>query len=477
MNDDALYHNLEESLLESIKARADYIRQIEKRIGARMNLLNDTEAMLNVTTDNPGRELGLKNEIEKLKQRNETDKAELDHEYQERMELIKNVLFLHEKRQEGVSAHAVSSIAEHTNAVSLAQAVGFDSLYVSPQLSVVHLSTALGDAPPLPTPPEAPVPLPFPRRPQSLDISPYTYIEHQQPVYRVAWSPDGKRIASCGADSQVRIWEAATGKTIFPIEPGHADSSVPVHTGVVGALAWSSDGQYLASASMEIIILDTRDADPCKWRGILYPQGSPAVTALSWEPNGSRLIAARANHAEIWDTQLEKKISTYQGHSKRVRAVAWHPQEKCAASASGNFIWIWFPADGEEADNRQFDGRSHADIITALAWSPDGKYIAAGIGDYDKGEIEVWDTLSKARQFMIDTHDAPVTAIAWSPGGEYLATGSQDTKAKIWNATTGELLFTYEDHSQYVLDLTWSPDGRYIASAGMDHVQVWQPAL
>ncbi len=255
-----------------------------------------------------------------------------------------------------------------------------------------------------------------PQSPQSLPLL-YTYSGHAGGVEAVAWSPDGKRIASGSVDNTVQVWDAADGGHVYTYR-GHSSS--------VLAVAWSPDGKRIASGS------------------------------------GDKTV-------QIWDAADGGHVYTYRGHPSSVLAVAWSPDGKRIASASlDKTVQVWDAANGGHV----FTFRGHADIVLAVAWSPDGKHIASGSDDTT---VQVWDAVNGSHVFTFRGHAGFVHAVAWSPDGKHIASSSDDKTVQVWDAINGSHVFTFRGHADIVLAVAWSSDGKRIASASTDStVQVWK---
>src|SRR6266852_2636143 len=118
-----------------------------------------------------------------------------------------------------------------------------------------------------------------------------------------------------------------------------------------------------------------------------------------------------------------------------------------------------------------FTYSGHSDYVSAVAWSPDGKRIASASGDHT---VQVWDAANGGHVLTYRGHASDVTSLAWSPDEKNIVSGSVDGTVQVWDAATGNRVYTYDGHSDAVFDVAWSPDGKRIASASNDgSVQIW----
>lgn len=160
------------------------------------------------------------------------------------------------------------------------------------------------------------------------------------------------------------------------------------------------------------------------------------------------------------------KHFTYSGHSDYISSVAWSPDSKRIASASGDrTVQVWDAADGSHV----LTYRGHTDDVATVAWSPDGQLIASGGLD---NTVQVWNAVTGARVFTYTKHTDAVYNVVWSPDGKRIASASQDGTVQIWDATTGEHVVTFTGLTPVRGALgaknavAWSPDGKYLAIGG-----------
>ncbi len=284
-----------------------------------------------------------------------------------------------------------------------------------------------------------------------------TLVGHTDGVFKVAWAPDGQRLASAGYDGTVRIWDTNTGENAHTL------------TGSgqwVLAVTWSPDGQQLAAGYGDGTI-GLWNANSGKMITTLSGH-SGAIYDLKYSPDGNTLASASSDKtARLWEVQTGKTLFTL-AHSDLVIGIDWSPDGQQVATASQDFtVKLWDTVTGESTA-----------ILTAspsyylsVSWSPDGKELASASAD---GNLYVWDTGTQKTIATLKGHKALLYSVDWNLAGNLLASAGEDNTIRLWNTETWENVATLTGHTALIRALAWSPDGHRLASGSDDRTaRVW----
>ena len=320
---------------------------------------------------------------------------------------------------------------------------------------------------------------------------------HYSFVYAVAYSPDGRYLASGSFDTTIRLWDRATGNLIRVL---------PGHEGFVRGLAFSPDSRWIVSgAEDKSVKLWSVDSD----RELTTFHGHQQyVISVAFSPDGHRIASGSSDRTmKLWYASPSPQL-TFQGHTGWVNSVAFNPDGKQVASAGGlnstiNTLQSWDPLTGERIRVFSSESIHNASVVFSgdgqklaisnggyvairnamdgkplffvrgnaggnyepanIVFSPDGKRLV--LGD-DSGVVRVWDMSNGQEVQTLKGHTKAVDGVAFSGDGTKLATGSDDTTIKIWDTVTWREIQTLKGHKLDISSVAFSPDGRSLASVG-----------
>ncbi len=329
-------------------------------------------------------------------------------------------------------------------------------------------------------------------------------------VFRVAYSPDGTRLAAVsgeiGKPGRIILWNVQTGETVY---------SLPTANGINAKLVFSHDGQRIAVSSgdagprSEVQIRDaSTGADQHKidvapeqaddlafspddtelaaafgsnqlfasnrkfgeirvWNSatgkllfVLGGHGAPLLT-VDWSPDGKRIASGGWDHVvKVWDVKTRLVLHTLRGHRDGIYDVAFsHDGRRLVSASNDASAKIWDPVTGEEV----LTLRGHRSALNGVAFSPDDRRL---VTTSDDGTVKIWDAGAEQASLPLRSHQAQVNSVEFHPDGRHLLSASSDMTLKVWDARVGRLVRNFPGSTKPVWCAVYSADGRLIASAG-----------
>ncbi|NUM34490.1 MAG: PD40 domain-containing protein [Candidatus Brocadiae bacterium] len=351
-------------------------------------------------------------------------------------------------------------------------------------------------------------------------------------ILHVAFSPDGKLLASLSKESKIRLIEMASGKII------------KIFYGCSHSVVFSPDGKLLASGGMNGIIKIMEvysEKEVATFPGFGNIRFSPdgklvAFQTLSnairlYDINSKEVITDLAGHSDflsniafsldgkwiisgsldkkvkIWDVNSHKLLATHENYFAPVHSVAFSSDAIFFALAdkNGNVeMWKFLPDRTESTipvrgqsfalsrNGKTLASNSWKDIllydiesrnyflklegyikcdVQGLAFSPDGKILASG----GSKAIQIWDVNLGKRLYELEGHSGNVFALAYNNNGDILASGGDDNSVRLWDSQSYKHLKTLEGHSDYISSVAFSSDGKILASGSKDSsIRLWE---
>jgi WD40 repeat protein len=284
---------------------------------------------------------------------------------------------------------------------------------------------------------------------------------HKGAATAVAFTDDGRLIASAGADGTLKLWNAANGSAVRTVALGTSPAT---------SLAVSGRRAATGHEDGSVVLVDLDRGEKLS----TFRRNEAPVWSVAFAGGPTRVAAASHDWTvALWDQRSATTPAlVLEGHDSSAQAVAFSGAGPYLASGGADrTVKLWSP--DETSPIRTY--RGHRDFVTAVGFAPDGRQLASGSLD---GGIRVWSTASSRLLRTLPGHKSRVGGLAYSPSGELLASAGEDGAVKIWDVRRGRALRTFAAGGPPARALAFAPDGRRIAAATIDGaVRLWDATI
>ncbi len=285
----------------------------------------------------------------------------------------------------------------------------------------------------------------------------------------VAYSHDGRYLATGGVDQGIMIWDADTGAAV---------QEFPGHSGTVFSVAFSPDDSQLASAGSDGTVR-LWQIDIGQEVARLGDIGMSNIYWLCFRPHSEEVAFYTHEGIALWNTRAvrdaQPNLTVLKGHQSKVRSLDFRPDGKqLVSSGFDNTIKIWNVETGQELST--FKGHQHA--VVCVAFGPQGNYLVSGShhNNADKPcELILWDANTGEAIRTLDQHLGGVWWVAFHPDGTRFAAGGMDGILRMWDVESGTQLFQLDRHVGYIEGIAFSHDGKRLVTvdAGENILKFW----
>ncbi len=290
------------------------------------------------------------------------------------------------------------------------------------------------------------------------DLSKSVFTNTLGSIFAAKFSPTDNLFATA-IDNQIYLWEVDSARQLHTLE---------AHSAWVESLAFSPDGKILASGSHdETIRLWNIQTGQCLQ---VITDHTSGIKSLAFSHDGTTLASGSNDQTvRLWDIQTGQCLQVLQGHTDNITFVSFHPlEEKLISASSGdNTVRLWNIQNGEclQIFNIQINW------LLAIALSHDGKTLVTGSDD---NSVKFWDIKTGKCTKIIPAYNSCVWTVAFSKDDKNIVTGSEDNTIKIWDIETGECLQTLCEHNQRVWLVDFNRDDRTLLSISEDKIiKLW----
>lgn len=266
-----------------------------------------------------------------------------------------------------------------------------------------------------------------------------------------------KMLRACGAAAFACVLGSGVSPAQQPRLRATLARTIAAHRGPGREVAFSPDGQILATSSVDSTVKLWRVADGRLERTLQHPEG---VTSIAFSPDGQQLVSGSYDgKVRVWRLSDGALSRTLVGHAGTVWSVAFSPDgTRIASSGEDKTVRLWRASDGALTNTL----KGHTLNVWSVAFSPDGRLL--GSGSFDK-TVRLWRVDTGGLVRTLTGSKEAVVHIDFSPDGQLVASGGDDTQIRLWRVADGTIAKTLSG-SDHVYSVAFSRDGKWLVSGG-----------